>query len=225
MQRLIDGNITDGETVLVDYRYQTSGTANFDTLDSNVVASVNLLQFLNAYARYSVSDTDIRSGELVNRVNNRDRREFGLDLQDTALDGWSLGGHYRHVRQDEDLSPFVSNALNVNLSKSFWGRLSLSVSAGVTRTDYEFSDEDIDQRTYTLGLGGSPLRRTSVSYFASYLEDIGGTVPRTQVRHRLNFRWAYRMMRINLLAEYSDDELGTTARRDNRVTLQILRDF
>jgi hypothetical protein len=225
IQRLIDGNITDGETVLVDYRYQTSGTANFDTLDSNVVASVNLLQFLSAYARYSISDTDIRSGELTNRVNNRDRREFGLDLQDTALDGWSLGGHYRHVQQDEDLSPFSSNALSVNLSRSFWGRLSMSVSAGVTRTDYEFSDEDVDQRTYTLGLGGSPIRRTSVNYFASYLEDVGGTVPRTQVRHQLNFRWAYRMMRIMLLAEYSDDELGTTARTDNRVTLQIFRDF
>jgi hypothetical protein len=111
------------------------------------------------------------------------------------------------------------------LTKNFWGRLSVSVSAGVTRTDYEVSDEDIDQKSYTLGLGGSPFRRASINYYVAYLEDVGGTVPRKQLRHRLNFQWAYRMMRVTLFGEFSDDELGTTARTTNRVTLQIVREF
>lgn len=225
IQRLIDGNIVDGETVLVDYRYETSGTAEFDTLDSGVTASLRFLENLDAYVRYNKVDTRILRGELTNRVNDRDRVEFGLNARNRALDGWALSGQYRHVRQDEDISPFVSNSLDLSLAKSFWGRLRMSVSAGVTRTDYEFSEEDIDQRTYTLGLGGSPFRRTSVNYYVGYLDDIGGTIPRAQLRHRLNLQWAYRMMRITLLGEFADDELGATARSDNRVTLQIVREF
>jgi hypothetical protein len=224
IQRLIDGNIADGETVLVDYRYETSGTAEFDTFNSDVSASLSFLQNLDAYLRYSISDTDVRSGELSN-VNDRDRVEFGLNARNRALDGWGMSGQYRHIQHDEDISPFVSDSLNVQLTKNFWGRLSVSVSAGVTRTDYEVSDEDIDQKSYTLGLGGSPFRRASINYYVAYLEDVGGTVPRKQLRHRLNFQWAYRMMRVTLFGEFSDDELGTTARTTNRVTLQIVREF
>jgi hypothetical protein len=225
IQRLIGGNIADGETVLVDYRYETSGTAEYDTLDSGITVSLSFLQNLDAYVRFNSLDTDILSGELTNQVNDRDRLEFGLNARNRALDGWAMSGQYRYVEQDEDISPFSSNSLDINLTKSFWGRLSLSVSAGVIRTDFELSDEDIDQRTYSLGLSGNPFRRASVSYHAAYLEDIGGTVPRRQLRHRLNFQWDYRMMRVTLLAESSDDDLGTTTRTDNRVTLQIVRYF
>jgi hypothetical protein len=225
IQRLIDGNIADGETVLVDYRYATSGTAEFDTLNSGISASIGFMENLVAFVRYNVTDTRVLSGELTNRVNDRDRVEFGLNARNRALDGWMLSGQYRHAEQDEDISPFVTDSIDISLAKNFWGRLNMSLSAGVTRTDYEFSDEDIDQRIYTLGIGGNPFRRATINYYVAYLDDVGGTVPRTQLRHRLNLQWAYRMMRITLLGQFSDDELGTTERTDNRVTLQIVREF
>lgn len=225
VQRLIGGNIADGETVLVDYRYETSGTAEFDTLNSGISANLGFLEHLNAYVRYNLTDTRIISGELSNRVNDRDRLEFGLNARNRALDGWTLGGQYRHVRQDEDISPFVSNSVDVSLNKNFWGRLGVSLSAGATRTDYEISDEDIDQRTYTLELSGAPFGGSYARYYVAYLEDVGGSVPRTQLRHRLRFEWAYRLTRISLFGEFSDDELGGTARNDSRVTLQIVRNF
>ena len=224
IQRFIGGNIEDGETVLVDYRYETSGTAEFDSLNSNILASVSFLRNLDAYVRYNFTDTDVRSGELLN-VNDRNRLEFGLNVRGRALDGWDLSGQYRHIQQDEDIAPFVGNSLDINLSKSFWGRLRMSLSAGVTRTDFESSVEDIDQKVYALGLGGNPFRGTIVNYYVTYLEDVGGTVPRAQLRHRLNLEWAFRMMRITLLGEFTDDEQGTTARDFNRVTLQIVREF
>jgi hypothetical protein len=179
---------------------------------------------MDAYVRYGTTDTDIRSGELRN-VNDRKRVEYGLNVRNRNLDGWGVAGHYRHVRQDEDISPFISDSLEVSLAKSFWGRLRLSASAGVTRTDFEFSEEDVDQRIYTLGLGGNPISRISLNYFATYLEDDGGTVPRKQLRHRLNVQWAFRMMRVTLLGESGDNELGTTESSDSRVTLQMVRDF
>ena len=183
------------------------------------------MQNLDAYVRYGFLDTDVRSGELTNRVNDRDRLEYGLNMRNRTLDGWVLSGYYRHVQQDENISPFVSDAVGVDLAKSFWGRLNVSASAGLTRSDYEFSDEDVNLRSYTLGLGARPLRRVLVNYHVAYLEDDGGTIPRKQLRQRLNVEWAYRMMRVTLFGQYSDDEFGTTTRTDNRVVLQITREF
>jgi hypothetical protein len=210
--------------VLVDYRYETSGTADFDTLNSSVSASLTFLENLDAHVRYSLLDTDVRSGELTN-LNDRDRLEFGLNARNRPLDGWALTGQYRFVDHDEDISPFVSHYLGVSLAKSFWGRLRLSVSAAISRSDYEFSDEDVDGRSYTLGLGASPFRRASVNYLATYLDDQGGTIPRTQLRHQLNFQWYYRMMRVRLRGEYSEDEQGTSTRDYKRLTLEIVREF
>jgi hypothetical protein len=225
IQRQIDGNIADGETVLVDYRYATSGTAEFDTRDSNISASLSFLQNFDAYARYSLLDTDILSGELTNRVNDRNRVEYGLSARNRALDGWALSGHYRYVQQDEDVSPFVGDSFEIGLAKSFWGRLRLSLSAGVTRTDYELSDEDLDSRSYSLRIGGSPFRGMSIDYSLTHFEDDGGSVPRRQLRQRLNAQWVYRMMRITLFGQFSDDEVGVTEQTNNRVILQIVRDF
>ena len=170
-------------------------------------------------------DTDVRSGQLVNRVNDRDRFEFGMSVRNRALEGVAITGNYRHIQQDEDISPFTSDSLDVNLAKSFWGRLNASITAGFVRTDYEFSLEDIDQVSYSISLSGGFYRFGSIGYDVAYLEDVGGTVPRTQIRHRLSFQWAYRQMRVTLRGHHAVDELGESDRLDNRVTFQLTRDF
>ena len=225
IQRLIGGDIADGETVLVDYRYATSGTAQFDTTDLGLSANVTLLKNMNAYVRYDASDTDVISGELTNRINNRDRFEAGVNVRNRPIDGWAVTGDYRYVNQQDDLAPFASNAINVQLAKRFWGRLSLSVSAGYVQSDFENSDEDEDLVTYGLGIGGNPFRGASIGYDVSYLEDVGGTLTRKMLRQRLNFHWGFRMVHVRLTGNFADDELGTSASIDNRVTLQITRDF
>lgn len=225
IQRLIGGNIGDGETVLVDYRYLTSGTSSFDTLDSSVSVNVGFLRNFNAHVRYSITDTNIRSGELINRVNDRDRLEFGLSVRNRALDGVAITGNFRHIEQDEDISPFTSDSLDISLAKNFWGRLNASFTAGFVKTDYEFSVEDLDQVSYAVSLSGSHYRFGSIGYDIAYLEDVGGTVPRTQLRHRLSFQWAYRQMRVMLRGHHAVDELGESDRLDNRVTFQITREF
>jgi hypothetical protein len=225
IQRLIGGNIGDGETLFVDYRYETSGTAEYDSLESGAHLGIGVGRSLSAHVRYDAFDTDVLSGELINRVNNRERVELGLSLRNRALDGVTVNAQYRHVQQKEDIGPFVSDSFDISMAKNFWGRLRVSLSAAYAKADYETSDEDTDQKTFTIGIGGSPVSRTSVNYDVSYLEDSGGTLERTQVRHRLSFQWSYRLMRANLYAQFSDDELGTTARTDNRITLQVSRYF
>jgi hypothetical protein len=225
IQRLLGGEIADGETVLVDYRYATSGTAKYDTTDLGASANIALGRYLNAYTRYDTSDTDVISGELTNQVNNRDRFEAGVNVRNRPIDGWSVTGDYRYINQQDDLAPFTSNVISVGLAKRFWGRISVSISAGYLQSDYENSDEDDDQASYGLGLSGSPFRGANLNYDVAYVEDVGGTLARKSLRHRVNFQWGFRMVRVTLTGSFSDDELGTSANFDDRVSLEMTRYF
>jgi hypothetical protein len=225
VQRLINGNITDGETVSVDYSYETSGTAEFDTLGSGVALNIGLFNTVNAYLRYEAQDTSLRSGEFTNPVNDRNGIELGVSISNQFLDGWSMSGQYRHRDQDEDISPFVSDALDVSLMTSLRGTWNVTLAGGLSMIDFENSAEDVDQISYRLGLSGRLFRRVQFQYDAAYLSDTGGTLSRKQLQHRLNLQWGYRQVRFVLRALYSDDELGPTDRINKQVTAQLMRVF
>lgn len=225
VQRLVNSSITDGETVLVDYRYSTSGTAEFDTVGAGIALSADFLQTFRAYARYEIQDTNVREGELTNPLNDGDIVEFGIGTTNQFLDGWTLDAQYRHLRQDLETSPFVSDQLDVSVVTSLGGTLVLTLAAGLNETDYENSIEDVSQVTFRVGLRGRILRRSYLSYDAFLLDDTGGSLPRKQFRHRLNYQWSYRQMRFDLRATISDDELGATERNNATVMAQMTRVF
>ena len=225
VQRLLGGNIADGESVLVDYVYETSGTAEFDTQDLTVTLNAGFWNKLDAFIRYGTYDTDIRSGALSTPVNNRTSLEYGISANNQFLDGWSLSGHYRHLDQDEDISPFVRDALDVSLTTSLRGTWKLVLSGGLTRVDYDNSVEDVDLSTYRIGISGRPFRGAILTYDGSYLRDDGGSLAREQLQHRLNFQWTYRQVRLALRAYYNDNTLGPTQRDSMRVSAHITRVF
>jgi len=225
IQRLVNSSITDGETVLVDYSYGTSGTAQFDTYGSGIVLRGEFLNTFRAHARYDTQDTSVRKGELTNPLNDGDVLEFAVGTSNQFLDGWTLDAEYRHLQQDLEISPFVSDQLNISVTTSLGGTLSLMIAGGLSEIDYENSEEDVSQVTYRVGLRGLILRRSYFAYDAYLLDDTGGSLPRKQLRHRLHFQWSYRQMRFELRATFTDDELGATERNTTTVTAQLTRVF
>ena len=154
VQRLVQGNILDGQTVIADYEYRTTGTAKFSTFGSAVSASINILGFAQASIRYSMTDTNVREGELTSPVNDRREFEFRIDADHRAGNRWTVGGGYRYLRNDEDIAPSVLNDFRLRASASVFGSAQLKMSAGVTQVDQKTSVEDIDQVFATLGLSG-----------------------------------------------------------------------
>jgi hypothetical protein len=225
VQRLVNSSITDGETVLVDYSYSTSGTAEYDTFGSGIAFRADFLQNFRAHVRYDWQDTSIREGELTNPLNDGEILEFGVGASNQFLDGWTLDAQYRHLQQDLETSPFVSDQLDASITTSLGGTMALTLAAGLIETDYENSNEDISQVSYRVGLRGRILRRSYIAYDAFLLDDTGGTLPRKQFRHRLHFQWSYRQMRFDLRATLSDDELGVSERKNTTVTAQLTRVF
>jgi hypothetical protein len=225
IQRLITGNITDGETVLVDYSIETPGTAVFDSLGSGVSLNVNMLGTIDAFARYDWQDSEVKEGALTNPVNDRKRFEIGIGASNQFLDGWSLDGEYRHTQNDEEISPFDSDALIVSLTTSLRGTLSLVLSGSLTEVDYENSPEDIEQVGYRVALNGRVFRRSRFAYEASYLEDTGGTRLRRELRHRLQYQWTFRQVRFEVQGMYRDETLGATQRGNLHVSAYVTRVF
>jgi len=225
IQRLIDGNINDGETVLVDYTYETTGTVEFDTLNSGITVSLGFLNTLNAYVRYDDQDTRLRSGEFTNPINDGRSLELGITISGQFLDGWTMNGELRRRNQDEEISPYTSDTLNIGLTRHLLGSWKISLAGAFSIVDFEKSTEDVDYRSYNLGINGRVFRSVQLAYSASYLDDKGGSLPRKQLQHRLRMQWAYRQMRFSLWTMYSDFEQGTTAKTDKQVTAQLTRGF
>jgi hypothetical protein len=225
VQRLVGSNIADGETVLVDYRFQTSGTANFDSLSSSLSVNLAFLKAFNAFARLNTRETDIRDGAFTTPINDADIFEVGLSANYPAFRGLTIGGEVRHTDQREDISPFVRDSADIFVTTSLRGRLRLRVSGGVLKVDYERSDEDVDQSFVRLGLAGRVWRRLQFSVDSAYLKDTGGSLARDQFQHRVTVQWAYRQVRFDVRAILSDESLGTTERTSSQISAQLTRIF
>ncbi len=225
IQRLLGGNIIDGETVVVDYSYETSGTAEFDSVGTGFSINLGFLNSMNAYFRYNTQDTNLRAGEFTNPINDRDSLELGIGASNQFLDGWSLSGQYRHRDQDEEISPFVSDTFDVSVMTNLRGTWKLTIASSLSIVDFENSLEDTNQLSYRLGLSGRLFRRAQFTYDVAYLSDDGGSLQREQLRHRFKFQWAYRQVRFVLSALVAEDTLGNSANNNTQVTAQLTRVF
>jgi hypothetical protein len=175
IERLINGNILDGETVLVDYEYQTSGTAEFDTLRPGATMSFSFPRFVSASVRYYRQDTELLSGELTTPINDQDVLEYSVSADVPVGRRWKFAADYRHRDVSEEISPSVSDTFSISMNATLWQATRLTLGARLYQVDLERSEEDIDDRQLSLGISARPLARTSVSYNIAYSRDVGGS--------------------------------------------------
>lgn len=225
IQRLIGSNIADGETVLVDYEYRTSGTAEFDTFSTSLNLSATFLQYWRAQLSFIDRDSDVLSGELTTPLNDQAAIRFALGADFPVGDNWTVGVEYRFADQNETISPYVRNSFNARASAGVIGSMKLNLSAGLLEIDQERSTEDVDQVYLRAGLSGQPWPRVRVDLNSSFLRDTGGSLPRQQIQHRLNLQWHYRRVRVLFRATLGEDTLGPTERRYTRFTAEVNRAF
>lgn len=225
IQRLIGGNIFDGQTVLVDYEFLTSGTAKYDTVGTGVSAAINFLRYANAQVRYQLSDSRLLEGQLTTPVNDFDLFEVSLGADFPIGHSLTIGGELRHLDRNETIAPFVRDSVSINASSRVNGSLRLYGSASLVQVDQKESIEDVDQVNYRLGITGRAFGRLQLTYEAAYLEDTGGSLFREQLQHRLNLQGRYRKLLYVVRAQYSEVTQGVTQRNDTQVTAEVTRVF
>ena len=77
LQRLIGGNILDGQEVLVDYNYDVGGTYAYTQTDQTVNLGWNMRNYVNVYYRFFDSAPQLTSGTPTFQLNTIRSNLFG----------------------------------------------------------------------------------------------------------------------------------------------------
>jgi hypothetical protein len=225
IQRLVGGNIADGQTVLMEYSYLTGGTVEFDTLSQNFTADVRFLDYFTVYTRLSNRNNNVIAGAPVIPLNDIRSLQLGATIDYPVGDRWTVGGEYYRTDQNEEISSYVRNSYDAYVETILPWASSARLLLHKETIDNERSIEDVDLVQYRLSLRSRPIRGIMLSWDSDYLEDVGGSLFRERLSHSLGVQWVYRQMRIIFRGEQSSETLGTTVRDNLRVTAQIQRAF
>lgn len=225
IQRLANGNILDGQIVLVDYEYLTGGTFAYDLTNNNVRLQWNPSDFYELYIRYIESKQELREGDPTIPLNSISSMTYGLRADHPLLNGITLGGETYIQDHEEDINPFLLKYLDAYIDLPLSGLTKLRFSARRQLIDNENSVEDVDLTAYIMRLLARPWLRTQLSYEFNYEEDTGGSLNRLQKIQRLQLRWAYRQLSFSGNIFYSNTTQGTVEQGRLTVRFILARSF
>jgi hypothetical protein len=145
IERIIDGNILDGQEVLVDYEIRTGGTVEYQNFSQGLSAS--LAWSTRASLFFSINNyvTDVLSGAATTPLNDSTRFELGGRVDYPLPGGWSIGGDVRASQNEEEISPYVRSSFRSYLESERYWNTQVRVSLDRVLVDYEDSREDVDQ--------------------------------------------------------------------------------
>ncbi len=225
IQRLVNGNILDGQIVLVDYEYLTGGTFAYDLINNNIRLQWNPSNFYELYIRYIESKQELREGDPTIPLNSISSMTYGLRADHPMLNGITLGGEAYIQDHEEDINPFLLEYLTAYIDLPLPRLTTLRLSVRRQLIDNENSVEDVDLTAYILRLLARPWLRTQLSYEFNYEEDTGGSLNRLQNIQRLQLRWAHRQLSFSGNIFYSNTTQGTIEQDRLSIRFILARSF
>jgi len=225
IQRLATGTILDGQTVLVDYAFQTGGSAGFRYLSQSYLASLTLYRYYTVYTRYFDADYRLTSGAPTLPLNSSRNTLYGLRVDQPLVSGATAGVEAMFERQEEEISSYRRQSYDAYLQLPVWARTSTRLSARRLFVEYANSPEDVDLTGWTLQLGANLWTYTSLTAETTYEEDTGGSLPRVIVRDSLGIEWRFRQLSIRGEGQYIREEQGTFERDRTVFRLTARREF
>lgn len=225
IERLVTGNVLDGEAVLVSYEYLIGGTVEYGRMSQSVSATLNMPRIADLFLSISNIDNEILSGTATVPLNDSLRFEFGASRGYALETGWSFRGKVRFVKQEEEISPFfrTSYEFSIGLPQYFATRVNLGALRELV--DYETSLEDVDRVRYTINVSSRLPGRLFLNYRGALGENDGGRIFREDERHNLQLSWRYRQVTFSMNAIQSDVIQGDSRRKETRVTATVRRYF
>lgn len=225
VQRLVDGNILDGQVLRASYQYRSGGTFAYDTKGASGSVGISFTPNARLYANYSKTDNVLISGVPTTPLRDANRAEVGGRVQSRFFRKILVSGEATYVVQDESISPYVGNTVAASIETALAWALKLNLSTGLDRRDLENSPEDVNARWQSLGIGGRIGGGGHLDYRIHFLKDDGGSQGRETQRQVLRYRWAFRDLNFDLSFTHLNEMLGGTKREDTNVTAQLWRSF
>ena len=225
LERLVTGNIIDGQEVLVSYDYRTGGTVEYDGKSRSVSANLSFSTRGSLFVNLSSSSNDVLSGTATTPLNDRRRFDAGGRIAFPFTTGWSIGGEVRYTEQDEDISPFVRTSFDTYVQLPRYWNTHVRIGISHQRVDYEISREGVDRLNLTLSIDSRLPGGLILAYRGTHAKDEGGSIFKENQRHTLRLDWRYRLVIFSLNAIKSDVGQGVSRRDDTQVRATLRRYF
>jgi len=224
IQRLVDGNIADGQIVLVDYAYETGGTFVLGLSNNNYQIIWDPSRFYEMYIRYRESKQELREG-FSRTLNSINSLIYGLRIDRPLLNGINLGGEANFEDHEEDINSYTRLNYKAYIELPLPRLTSLRFSARRQETESEDPTGDVDLSGYIMRLRSRPWLRTQLSFESSYETDTGGIQDRTQKIQRMQLSWSHRQLSLITDAHFSSEEQDDVVRERWAIKFILRRVF
>lgn len=229
LQRLVGGNILDGQELLVDYAFDPGGTFAFNQIDHTLSLDWTLGSYLNVYFRYFDSAPKLVSGVPSSPLNAVEstlygaRGEFPLSLPLEVV----LGGWYQQENRRETIAPYRRQQYEgyAQTVEPFFGRGTLRVTARRVNQKFENSAQDVRLEGYDASLSTRHPLGIDASVNATYERDTGSLVPRTRMLATARLQWRYRKASVTMDFTRTREGQGDFERSRTLGQIVLRRDF
>ncbi len=168
------------DKVVVDYSYESGGTAEFTSFRQLYRIDLNRGKYLRLFAKYRSVDRNLQSGDPTIPLNSYNTKTLGLNVDYPLQNSWIMGGKAEHENHDADLGSYRrdSGGLYLQIPKVLKGNL--RVSADKVLVDNLESPEDVDLTRYGIRYYSRPWYRTTLTADLVGETDTGGTTREVQ---------------------------------------------
>lgn len=224
LQRLIGGNILDGEQVLVDYAYDVGGTYAYNQLDQTFNLNWNLSNNINAYFRHVTSTPRLASGLPTFPLNEVNSSTAGLQSNLPFSVGLPLtvGGGIEYEDRRETVAPYrrLAEDLYLQTEEPLPGLGNFRASLRRSRIDYGVAAQNSDLRGYELRYWSRHWFGVDLTAALSGQRDDAGLIPLHRVDGSIGLQWKERKLTLtSSLVHTRENQAGVELKR---TTFQFL---
>jgi hypothetical protein len=225
IQRLATGNILDGQSLLVDYAFQTGGDAKFTSLDWGLQANLTVLRNLSFFANYRQLDYRLITGTPTVPMNPVRNTQYGTRIDQPLELGFSVGAEVIFESQDEEFAPYRRDSYTSYIQSPVYQRSTLRLSGRKTSVNYLNSTEDVKVLGWSARLNTGPWGNAVMTAEISHEQDDGGSLPRSQDQLTLGVNWRFRELSLRGEGLRSQETQGSYQREYSRLRVLLTRSF
>ena len=225
IQRLATGNILDGQSLLVDYAFQTGGDAKFTSLDWGLQANLTVLNNLSFFANYRQHDYRLIAGTPTVPMNPTRNTQYGTRIDQPLELGFSVGAEAMFENQDEEFAPYRRDSYTSYIQSPVYQRSTLRLSGRKTSVNYLNSTEDVKVLGWSARLNTGPWGNAVMTAEISHEQDDGGSLPRSQDQLTLGVNWRFRELSLRGEGLRSQETQGSYQREYSRLRVLLIRSF
>ncbi len=200
LERIVGGDILDGQTVLVDFATQNGGSFDSTQLDQSASLFWSWANQFSLSARWFDSAPRVTAGVpllTLNAVHGLTLRAQA-DLPVTGL--WSAGGSIEREERRETILPLRRTAADVYVQweEALFGQGGIRIGAHRQRLAYDDARQDVDRTGYDIRYRVYTAQGVDLQADWSSETEVGDSVRRRRDFGSLRAQWRYRQLLMSL---------------------------